>query len=82
MEIGSKPILELVIDSNIVANGSIEEYHDKVVGFSRKNGVDLDETLSLITKGFFWKEGVGHVEGFALVFKCFEIHRQIPMFIG
>jgi hypothetical protein len=34
MEIGSKPIMESVIDSKLATNGSVEEYQDKVVGFS------------------------------------------------
>jgi hypothetical protein len=46
MEIGSKPIVESVIDSKLAVDGSIEEYKDRVVGFSQERGVDLDETLA------------------------------------
>jgi hypothetical protein len=38
MEIGSKPIVESMIDSKLAIDGSIEEYQDKVVGFSQKRG--------------------------------------------
>ena len=32
MEIGSKPIMESIIDSRIAIDGSVERYHDGVVG--------------------------------------------------
>jgi len=45
--------IEQVIDSKLVANGSIEEYQDMVVGFSLKEGINLDEIRVLVTIGFF-----------------------------
>lgn len=45
MEIGSKHIIESMIDSRIVANGSVKEYQDRVVEFSHKEGVDLMKSL-------------------------------------
>jgi len=36
-----------------------------IVGFSRKKGVDLDETLALVTRGLSSKEGVQLVDGFS-----------------
>ena len=33
MEIGSKPIMESIIDSMLAIDGSVESYHDGVVGF-------------------------------------------------
>jgi hypothetical protein len=74
MEIGSKPIMESMIDSKLAVDGSIEEYKDRVVGFSQKEGVDLDEILALVTRGFSWKEGVDLVEGFSSVVQGFEVH--------
>jgi hypothetical protein len=40
-----KNILELVIDSRIVVDGSVSEYRDNIVGFS--HGFDLVVTLAL-----------------------------------
>ena len=34
MEIGSKPIMEPMVDSKLAADGSVGEYQDMVVGFS------------------------------------------------
>jgi hypothetical protein len=45
--------LKQVIDSKLVVDGSIEEYQDKVVGFSQKEGINLDEIHVLVTIGFF-----------------------------
>jgi hypothetical protein len=52
--------MESVIDSLIAANGSMEEYQDKVVteGFSQQEVVDLDETLTPVVGGFSQEEGV------------------------
>ena len=46
MEIGSKPIMESIIDSRIAIDGSFERYHDGVVGFFYKEGADIDEILN------------------------------------
>jgi hypothetical protein len=73
METGSKPIVELVIDSTLATNWSIEEYQDRVVRLSHK-GVHLDKILAPVTRGFSWKEGVDLVEGFALMVGGFEVH--------
>jgi hypothetical protein len=73
MEIGSKPIVESIIDSKLAVDGIIEEYWDRVVEFSHK-GVDLDEILAPIARGFSWKEGVDLVEDFTLVSEGFEVH--------
>ena len=40
-----KNILESVIDSRLVVDGSVVEYRDKIVGFS--HGFDLVVTLAL-----------------------------------
>ena len=45
--------LKQVIDSKIVADGSIEEYQDMVVVFSQKEEINLDEIHVLATIGFF-----------------------------
>jgi hypothetical protein len=58
----------------VPVDGSIEEYQDKVVGFSQKERIDLDDILAPITRGFSQKEGVDHVEGFASVVEGFEVH--------
>lgn len=52
--------MELLIDSLITANGSMEEYQDKVVieGFSRQEEADPDVTLTPVAKGFSQDEGV------------------------
>jgi len=42
-----------VIDSKILIDGSIEEYKDRVVGFSQKEGISLDLIRVLVTIGFF-----------------------------
>ena len=42
-----------MINSRLVVDGSIEEYQEKVVGFSQKEGIDFDETRVLVTIGFF-----------------------------
>jgi len=51
---------ETVIDSLIAADGSIEEYQDKVVieEFSQQEVADLDETHTPIVGGFSQEEGV------------------------
>ena len=46
MEKGSEPILEPMIDSNLVADGSVVEYRGKGVEFSQGEGVDIDNTLA------------------------------------
>jgi hypothetical protein len=46
MEIGSKPIMESMIDSKLTANGNVEEYLNKVVESSHEVGVDLNEIRS------------------------------------
>jgi hypothetical protein len=38
-EVGSGPIMELRIDSRLVANGSVVEYDVRVVGFSQEKGL-------------------------------------------
>ena len=43
-----------MIDSRIVANGSVKEYQDRVVEFSHKEGVDLMKSL----KTFWGKKWV------------------------
>jgi len=57
MEIGLEHVVELVIVSKLATNGSIVEYQDKVFGFSQKEGVDFDQTLALVIRGFSQKEG-------------------------
>ena len=56
----TEPIVELVTDSLITVDGSMEACQDKVVieGFSQQEGVNLDETLTLVVIGFFKEEGV------------------------
>jgi len=56
----TEPIVELVTDSLITVDGSMEACQDKVVieGFSKQEGADLDETLTLVVKGFSYKKGV------------------------
>jgi hypothetical protein len=46
MEIGSKPIMESMIDSKPAVDGSIEEYKYGFVGFSQKDRAVLDGTLT------------------------------------
>jgi hypothetical protein len=45
-----KPIMEIAFDSKFANNGSIEEYQARFIikGYSQKEGVDLDVTLSLL----------------------------------
>jgi hypothetical protein len=42
-----------------------------------KKGVDFDENLSLVTKGFSRKEGVDLVDDFALVVGGFEVLLEV-----
>lgn len=49
-EIGSKPIVEFVIDFKLATDGNVEEYRGRVVGFSQKEGIDLDVILALVPK--------------------------------
>jgi hypothetical protein len=71
MEIGSKPIVESMIDPRLATDGSVVEYKDMVVGFSQGEGVDLDVTLA---SRFSQKEGGDLVEVDALVAGGFEVH--------
>lgn len=75
MNMGSKHIVESMIDFMIAINGRIEVYLDKVVIFSTKNEVNLDETLTLVTIGFCRKQGVGIFEGLASVSGGFEVYK-------
>jgi len=52
------------------------KYKAKIVarGFSRGEGVDLDETLALVTRGFSQDEVVDCVEVDASVVRGFEVH--------
>jgi hypothetical protein len=71
MEKGSEPIVESMIDSNLVADGSVVEYRAKGVEFSQGEGVDIDNTLS---SGFSQKAGGDLVEVVASITKGFEVH--------
>jgi hypothetical protein len=67
LEIGAKLITESMIGSKLATDGSIEEYRDRVVIFSQKEGLGLIDTLAPLTTGFPWREGVKLVESFASV---------------
>jgi len=41
-----------MIDSKLAINGGIENYYEKVVGFSQKEGVDLVEGFDLVDRFF------------------------------
>ena len=43
---------EPVFDSRVAADGSVEEDQDVAKGFFWKEGVDLDEILDLVARGF------------------------------
>jgi hypothetical protein len=51
MEKGSEPIMELVIDSQLVDDGSIEECYYRVIHYFKKEGVELEVTLCLVING-------------------------------
>lgn len=69
METSSKTIVESMIDSMLVFDGSVVEYMNMIVGFSK--GFDLDVTLAL---GLYQKEGGYLVEVVELIPKCFQMH--------
>jgi len=52
MDISSKSIFESMIDSRLTFDGSAKDYLDRVFGLSQEDGVDLYDTLALVTKGF------------------------------
>jgi hypothetical protein len=72
----SKPTMESVIHSMHASSRSIEEYQDRFIaeGFSQKDGVDLAETLTLITKGLSQREGIDLVQVFSWIVGGFEVH--------
>jgi hypothetical protein len=68
--------MESWIASKLVVNGSVVSYIDRVVGFSHGEGIDIDGTISLFTKGFSQDEVFYHVEIVARVTRGFEVHVQ------
>jgi hypothetical protein len=68
-----KPIVELVIDSRLVVDGSVVEYMDRVFKFSHREGVDLNVTLSL---GLSQKEGGGLIEFFTSIFGGLKMNER------
>ena len=71
METGSEPIVESMIDSNLIVDRSVVEYRGKGVEFSQGEGVDINNTLA---SGFSQKAGGDLVEVVASITKGFEVH--------
>jgi hypothetical protein len=60
--------------------GVLKSTRTRLLDSLKKEGVDLDEILALVTRGFSQKEGVDLVEGFASIVEVLRCMGEIPMF--
>ena len=56
--------------------GVLRSTNTGLLDFLRKKGLDLDDIMSLVTRGFYQKEGVDPINGFASVIGIFGVHRK------